>query len=249
MKVSIITCTFNCFKTIEDCIESVLGQTYEDIEYIVIDGGSIDGTKELIQEKYADQLAYFVSEPDKGIYDALNKGIQRATGEIIAIMHADDVYTGDKVISRIVSKFQNEKFKIDGVYGDLNYTSKENTSKIIRNWQSGSYDISRLKKGWMPPHPTLVLKKSCYDQFGYFDTSLRIAADYDLMMRFLKKHEIKISYETMLMVNMRVGGKSNKSFSNIVLKMQEDYKVIRRYHIGSFITLIRKNTSKLSQFF
>ena len=243
MKVSIITSVFNNKNTVSEAIESVLNQTYKDIEYIVIDGGSTDGTIDIINS-YKGKITKFISEPDNGIYDGLNKGILKATGDIIGFLHSDDVYMDNTVIEKVVNKFYGG---YDGVYGDLIYVSK-NDGKIIRYWKSGDFNINKLKKGWMPPHPTLFLKREIYNKYGLFDTSFKIAADYDFMLRILK-HNIKIAYIPEVLYKMRVGGESNKSIKNILLKSKEDYRALKKNEIGGINTLIYKNISKLPQFF
>ena len=181
MKISIITSVYNNKETIEDAINSVLAQSYENIEYIVIDGGSSDGTLDII-EKYKDKISTFISEPDKGIYDGLNKGVSLVTGDVVAFLHSDDIYASDNIIKEIVEEFRSSG--ADGVYGDLVYTPKEDTSKVLRYWKSKKFDISLLKQGWMPAHPTLFLKKSVYDTYGKFDLSFKIAGDYDLCLEY-----------------------------------------------------------------
>ena len=241
MKVSIITSVFNNEKHIEDAINSVLNQTYKNIEYIIIDGNSTDNTKKII-EKYLNKIDVFISEPDKGIYDGLNKGIKNATGDIIGLLHSDDIYYDNKVIEKVVNNFNKN---IDGVYGDLVYI-KEN--KVIRYWKSGEFNIEKLKKGWMPPHPTLFLKKSIYDQYGLFDLDFKIAGDYDFILRVLKNN-INLKYIPKVLYKMRVGGASNKSIKNIIQKSKEDLRALNKNQIGSFDVLFKKNISKIGQFF
>ncbi len=245
MKITIITATYNNEDTIEETIKSVASQSYSNIEYIIIDGKSEDKTLEIIERN--NNKFKIVSEKDDGIYDALNKGIIHATGDIIGFLHADDIYANNTVIEEVVEKFAQQN--TDAVYSDLHYVSKTDITKIIRDWQSGEFNYSKLKKGWMPPHPTLFVKTEIYKQFGNFNTNYKIAADYDLMMRFFGKHKITISYLAKVTIKMRVGGQSNKNIKNILLKMKEDLKVIRTNEIGGFLTLVRKNTSKISQFF
>ena len=246
MKISIITATFNNEETIADTLYAVNSQTYKNIEHIIIDGKSSDNTLKIIEEQKNDNLI-IISEKDNGIYDALNKGIKQASGEIIGFLHADDIYADNDAIKYIVEKFNSEKS--DSVYADLQYISKKNPNKIIRNWLSGEFDFKNLKKGWMPPHPTFFVKKEIYNSLGVFNTDYKIAADYDLMMRFLGKHKISTAYLPHILVKMRVGGESNKSLKNIIKKMREDYRVMKNNNIGGIFTLIRKNTSKIKQFF
>ena len=242
MKISIITTVYNNKQHIEKAILSVLSQTYHDIEYIVIDGGSSDGTVDVIK-KYSNKIDKFISEPDKGIYDGLNKGINLASGDVIGFLHSDDEYYDSKVIEKIVAKFNDDS--IDGVYGDLIYVNQK--EEIVRYWKSGEFTPGKLKKGWMPPHPTLFLRKEIYDKYGLFRLDYKIAADYDFMLRVLK-HDPKLVYIPEILYKMRLGGASNKSIKNILQKTKEDYKAITENKIGGVFTLINKNFSKLKQF-
>jgi len=242
LKVSIITSVFNNKNTISDAIESVLNQTYKEIEYIIIDGYSTDGTVEVIKQ-YESEIDKFITEKDNGIYDGLNKGIKLANGDIIAFLHSDDIYANNTIIEKVVNEFYNG---YEGVYGDLTYVSK-NDGKIIRYWKSGYFELNKLKKGWMPPHPTLFLKKEIYEKYGFFDLSFKIAADYDFMLRVLKNNP-KLSYIPELLYKMRIGGESNKSLKNILLKSKEDYKALKKNKIGGISTLIYKNIIKIPQF-
>lgn len=246
MKVSIITSVYNNKATIEDAIKSVLSQTYENIEYIVVDGASSDGTVEVIQ-KYADKLAAFVSEKDRGIYDGLNKGVDLATGDIVAFLHSDDIYANENVIKEVVELFQTQE--LDSVYGDLVYVDKVNTSKVFRYWKSGAYAIKKLKRGWMPPHPTFFVKRELYEKYGKFDLSFKIAADYDFMLRMLGKHKISTAYLPKVLYKMRVGGASNRSLGNILQKSKEDARALKNNNIGGYATLFMKNAVKIPQFF
>ena len=245
MKISIITVVWNNATTIKDAIESVLSQTYDNIEYIVVDGASTDGTVEIVQS-YGDKISKFISEKDKGIYDGLNKGISLATGDMIAFLHSDDIYASDAIIEEVVLTFKSDK-SLDGVYGDLVYTPKADTDKVLRYWKSKEFDSSLLKKGWMPAHPTLFLKREVYEKFGGFDLSFRIAADYDFMLRVLSGG-IKVKYLPEVLYKMRVGGESNKSIKNIILKSKEDLKALKKNNIGGVGTLVYKNLSKVIQF-
>lgn len=244
--ITIITACFNNESSIEETIISVLSQTYKNVEYIVIDGKSSDKTLEIVN-KYQKKISKIISEKDTGIYDALNKGISFANGQIIGFLHADDIFADNNILKIIAENFSEKS--CEAVFGDLQYISKADTSKIIRNWKSGIFNYKNLKKGWMPPHPTFYVKKSVYDKYGKFNTNYKISADYDLMMRFLSLHKINPSYIPEIIVKMRVGGKSNKSFRNILLKMNEDLKIIRKNEIGGIFTLFKKNISKIPQFF
>jgi len=246
MKVSIITAVLNGAKTIEYCIQSVLMQTYPHIEHIIIDGGSTDGTVEIIK-KYEDKIAYWVSEPDNGYYDAINKGIKAACGDIIGILNSDDFYANDKVIEKVVDVFR--KNNVDSCYGDLQYVDKRDPDKVIRYWKSSPYRNGLFKKGWMIPHPTFFVKRKVYEKYGLFNSDLKIAADYELMLRFLEKNKISTYYIPEVLVKMRLGGASNRSVLNLIRKSYEDYLVLRMHNIGGLLTLFRKNLSKISQFF
>ena len=245
MKISIITVVWNNEKTIKDAIDSVLSQTYKNIEYIIVDGLSTDGTIEIIQS-YGDKISKFISEKDKGIYDAMNKGIDLSTGDVVAFLHSDDLYESDNIIEDVIKEFKNDSL-IEGIYGDLIYTDKNDISKIIRYWKSRNYHINLLKKGWMPAHPTFFLKRDVYKRFGKFDLDFKIAADYDFMLRVLVKN-IKVKYISKILYKMRIGGESNKNIKNILLKSKEDLKALKKNNIGGFTTLLMKNFSKLNQF-
>jgi len=243
MKVSIITIVWNNKETIRDAIDSVLSQTYKNIEYIVIDGASTDGTFEIIQN-YSDKITKVISEPDKGIYDGLNKGILLATGDVIAFLHSDDMYANETVISDVVDIFDNDT---QGVYGDLVYTDKKDINKVFRYWKSGAFSISLLNKGWMPPHPTLFLRREVYQKYGVFDTSFKIAGDYDFMLRILKDN-ITVKYLPQVLYRMRVGGESNRSIKNILDKSKEDLRAMRKNKINNpFLALFYKNIFKVMQ--
>lgn len=214
MKISIITVVFNNEQTIENAIKSVLSQSYEDIEYIIIDGESTDDTLRIIQ-KYANKISKIISEPDQGIYDAMNKGIQLATGDIIGILNSDDLYEDDHVIADMVTCFiQNPAVNI--VYGDLVYVKSDNTDKIVRKWLSTPYYSRFFDDGNVPPHPSLFLKNKVYKEVGLFNLQYKLAADYEFMLRIFKLHRFESLYLNRLMVRMRLGGATNKSAKNII---------------------------------
>lgn len=245
MKVSIITITYNSGKSIADAINSVISQTYPNIEYIVVDGKSKDNTVEVVRS-FGDKITKFVSEPDKGIYDALNKGIAMATGDVIGFMHSDDLFANEHIIRHVVDKFTAND--TDSLYGDLQYVYKDDTNKVLRYWKSGNFSLRQLKLGWMPPHPTLYIKRWVYEKYGGFNINMGIAADYDTMLRFLGKHKISTQYLPEVMVKMRVGGASNRSIKNIIQKSSEDWDAIKRNGFGNVFTLVFKNLRKLTQF-
>ena len=246
MKISIITVCFNSEDTIESTIQSVLNQDYKNIEYILVDGKSTDKTISII-DKYKSRLFKIISEKDEGIYFAINKGIRAATGDVVGILHADDFYADEKIISRVVKEFSEKK--TDSVYGDLQYVSRNNPQKIFRSWKSCPYHSKLFLKGWMPPHPAFFVKRKYYEQFGFFNTSFTISADYELMLRFLYKHKITSSYIPEVLVKMRTGGKSNVSIKNRLKANREDLLAWKINGLKpSLFTLVLKPLSKLWQF-
>ena len=242
MLVSIITVVYNNEDNISAAIRSVLSQRYPFIEYIVIDGGSKDGTLNEIYP-YLDDISVFVSEPDNGIYDALNKGIRLASGEIVGILHSDDIFSDEGVISSVVENFLSSK--LDVLYGDLVYISA--SENVVRYWRAGQFSIHKLKYGWMPPHPTVfVTLKKCMFVGGY-NINYKISSDYDFLLRLLKADGLAVGYLPKILVKMRLGGASN-SLSNIVRKSSEDYLIVKRNSVGGLVTLFLKNITKLTQF-
>lgn len=245
MKVSIITAVYNRVATVAEAIDSVQFQTYQDIEHLLIDGASTDGTLEVLESRRNDRTV-LVSEPDKGIYDALSKGMALATGEVIGLMHSDDTFASSDVIARVAAAFEDPT--VDAVYGDLDYVAQDNPSKIIRHWKAGEFTPEKLKRGWMPPHPTLYLRRSVIERLGGYDASYRIAADYDAILRYFGRGNLKAAYLPEVLVKMRVGGESNQSIRKIVRKSREDYRALRTNGIGGATALAWKNLSKLNQF-
>ena len=245
IKISVITAVFNSEKTIAHAIDSVLQQHYAAVESVVIDGGSRDATMPIL-EAYRTRLGKLISEPDAGIYDALNKGIRHATGDVLGFLHADDVFEDEGVLAKVAAAFDDPS--IDAVYGDLVYVRHDNIRQIIRYWKSGSYDQAALARGWMPPHPTFYVRRSVYERLGGFDPRYRIAADYDIILRFLAVGKIRAAYIPEVLVRMRTGGISNRSLRTFFRKSMEDYQVLRRNNLGGFCTLFNKNLCKLSQF-
>jgi glycosyltransferase involved in cell wall biosynthesis len=219
LKVSIITVVYNNDKTIRQAIQSVLSQTYGDIEYIIIDGQSSDNTINIIND-YKDFLGYFVSEKDTGIYDAMNKGIFAANGDVIGILNSDDIFNDVHVVEIIMSQFIKSP-TLDIVYGDLEYVNKYNINKVVRNWKSKSYYNRFFENGNVPPHPTLFVKKSVYEKAGVFNLNFKLAADYEFMLRIFKKFNFKSKYINEVIVKMRLGGATNKSISNIKYQNKE----------------------------
>lgn len=245
MKISVITVTFNSAATILDTLKSVNSQDYVDIEHILIDGASTDATLE-IAKKYGDRITAVVSEKDQGIYHALNKGIALATGDVVGFLHSDDIFSDEGVLSQVAEKFIEEN--ADAVYGNLNYVSKSDTGVIIRRWVSGKFTRSKFKNGWMPPHPTLYMKRKHYLSYGCFDVKFAISADYESMLRFFWRHKLSASYIPRVLVKMRIGGESNRNIRNVYIKMKEDGEAMKKNGIPPFRALLFKNLSKVKQF-
>lgn len=245
MKISIITAVFNCEATIADSIRSLQSQSYFNIEHVIIDGASTDRTLSVIRD-LLDPRSILISEADSGIYDALNKGIANSSGDIIGFLHADDILENSNVVDKVASIFADSK--IDAVYGDLVYVKSNDVGKVIRYWKSSSYDDDSFSRGWMPPHPTFYVRRSVYERLGNFDTRYRISSDYDCILRFLTKGNINAVYLPEVLVRMRVGGISNRSFKMIFLKTYEDFKILRGNSVGGIYSLICKNIRKLNQF-
>lgn len=246
MRVSIITITYNSAETVEDTIQSVLAQDYPDIEYIIVDGASKDDTLSIVN-RYKDKIATIQSEPDKGIYDAMNKGVRLATGDLIGILNSDDFYADVHVISDIVKTLQSAG--ADGCYADLVYVDRNETSRVVRTWKSGEYRHGQFMRGWMPPHPTFFVKRTIYEAHGAYSLQLRSAADYELMLRFIHKHGIKVSYLPRVITKMRAGGQSNVTIKNRWRANREDRLAWKMNGLQpGFFTLMRKPLSKLIQF-
>ncbi len=237
-KLSIITVTKNDKNYIEDCIKSVIEQQYPNYEYIIIDGGSTDGTIDIIK-KYCDHISIFVSEPDGGIYDAMNKGIKLATGDIVGILNSDDIYKSNDVLTEVVREFTEKG--VDAVFADLVYVDRNNTDKIVRYYKSANFTPDKFAYGWMPAHPTFFLKRKYYEKYGLFKTDYQIAADYELVVRLLGKNKLSYSYLPKVIIKMRSGGISTSSFkSNWILNME----IIRACRENGIQTNIFKVFSK-----
>ncbi|WP_340112522.1 glycosyltransferase family 2 protein [Maribellus mangrovi] len=272
MKISIITATYNSERNLTDCLQSVANQDYPNIEHIVIDGASKDRTLEIV--KSFSSVSRYISEPDRGIYDALNKGIQLATGDVIGFVHSDDMLASPHIISAIANEFlspppggdpeysgegvsnyeannslkkQSAK-KIHGVYGNLVFVDPDDTNKVVRTWISTPFDRKEVSRGWAPPHPTLYLRREVYEQHGLFDISFRIAGDYDQMLRIMRKESIHLAYLPETIVRMRKGGASTGNFGELLCKKGEDLRVLRnngfRFPFG---VLLMKNLRKIPQ--
>ena len=246
MKISIITCVLNSSNVIKKSINSFQKQVYKNKEHVIIDGGSTDGTLNII-DKLKNKNIILSSLYDKGIFDALNKGINLSSGNIIGILHSDDFYKNNKVLKIVADVFKNTD--ADLVYGDLVYVTKYQPFRKLRYWKAGEYFEKNLRNGWMPPHPTVFIKKDVFNKIGKYKTNYKISSDYDFLIRVLTRKSIKKIYIPKILINMRIGGKSNKSIKNLINKSIEDFKIIKRNKIGGLFTLFNKNYSKLSQFF
>lgn len=251
MRISVITVCYNAASTLEDAVQSVLGQTTDprepfDLEYIVVDGGSTDGTLDLI-EPYRSRIAKLISEPDQGLYDAMNKGIRAATGDVVAILNADDVYASLDILARVAAAFRETD--AEAIYGNLNYVTAEDITQVKRHWRAGDFQPGAFRRGWMPPHPALFVRRSCYERWGMFSLALRSAADYELMLRFIHRHGMSLAYLPETLVLMRDGGVSNASLKHRIRAHREDWKAWRMngFH-PSLFTLLAKPLRKLPQF-
>lgn len=247
MKVSIITVTYNSAGTVEQTILSVIKQTYPNIEFIIVDGGSTDDTLKIL-DKYSVSISKRVSEKDNGLYDAINKGIDMAEGDVIGILHSDDFYIHDKVIENYIKVFESKP--CDAVYTDLYYVDRDNIDKIKRKWKSGEYKEGSFLYGWMPPHPTFFVRKSMYDKYGKYILNFKTAADYELMLRFIHKNKIRLAYLPEFTVKMRIGGKSNATVQNRLNANTEDRQAWELNGLKpKFFTLYLKPLRKIFQFF
>ncbi|ULQ56270.1 glycosyltransferase [Flavihumibacter rivuli] len=244
-RISIITATYNSARTLKDTLDSVAAQSWPDIEHIIVDGASSDDTL-AIARSYP-HVSKIHSGKDNGIYDAMNKGISMATGDIIGILNSDDLYTNDQVLAKVARLFQDPK--VQAVYADLLYVDARDTSRVIRYWQSGGYSSQKFFYGWMPPHPTFFVRRELYEQYGVFNTSFRSAADYELMLRFLVKYDVPATYLPEVTVKMRTGGMSNASLTNRWRANREDR---RAWDVNGltpyFFTIFLKPFRKISQF-
>lgn len=246
MKISVITAMYNSEATVADNIRSVNAQTHPDIEQIFIDGASTDRSVQVAQQT-AQKPFKLISEPDDGIYDAFNKGISLATGDVIAFLNTDDFYAADDILAQVAGLFESQD--TDAVYGDLVYVRPNNTDKVSRYWKSGSCQKDAFLKGWLPPHPTFMCKREMYDKFGVFDTNLKIAADYELMFRFIQRHQISLAYLPRVLVKMRSGGRSN-TIKGVIRANREVFQAFRQngYPIHWRASLM-KPVSKVAQYF
>lgn len=253
MRITIITACYNSVDFILDCIKSVLSQTYSEIEYIIVDGNSNDGSKEVIQ-RYEDKIAIFSSEPDRGVYDALNKGISMASGDVIGLLHADDLFGSSQTLQYVSEVFDPAKRSSDGlgqidvVYGDLVFCERHNLNRITRYWKSEPFKTHLLKRGWMPPHPTVFMRREVYRKHGFFDTQLKCSADYDYILRVFSDETLTFHYLPEVITKMRMGGISTKGFRQIIRKKAEDYRVLKRNRMPFPLwVLLLKSLTKIPQ--
>ncbi len=247
MKLSIITVAFNAEATIAEAVASVIGQkrTGYELEYIIVDGASADGTVAAL-EPYRSGIAHIISEPDSGLYDAMNKGIAAATGDVIGILNADDTYAHDGVLAAVAKRFGATG--TEALYGDLDYVAKDGSGRVVRRWRSGKMEPRSFLQGWMPPHPTFFLARCMYAMHGGYSLKLQSAADYELMLRMLYKHEVSATYLPDVLVKMRTGGVSNASWGNRLRANREDRRAWRMNGLRPMPwTLVMKPLRKVVQ--
>lgn len=245
IKISVITVCYNSAETLRDTLRSVAEQTHPEIEHIIVDGGSRDATLSLVQQ-YRRHAGPVISEPDRGIYDAMNKGLALATGEIIGFLNSDDVYADPDVLSRIAETFSTPAF--DACYGDLVYVAAGRPDRVVRHWRSRPYQPGLCRRGWMPAHPTFYVRREAYQRHGGFDDSLRIAADFEICLRLLEVQRLPVKYLPGVLVKMRTGGVSNSSLRNVIHSNREVSKALRRHgYPAGFLLILLKLAGKLAQ--
>lgn len=244
--VSIITPVLNGEKTIEATVKSVLCQSYANLEYIIVDNGSTDATMDIINN-FKGRISQVLFEAEKGIYTTMNRGIKSAKGEIVGILNSDDFYVHKEVIKKIVERMQGEG--ADSCWADLAYIGRSDINKVIRYWKSSQMPPGSFLKGWMPPHPTFFVRRHIYMKYGFFNPDFKIAADYELMLRFLYRHRISCCYLPEVLVKMRSGGLSNSSLRNLFIKSYEDYRAWKVNNLrGNFYIILLKKLIKMPQF-
>ena len=244
---SIITVVRNRADTIADAIESVAGQRHGGVSHIVIDGASTDGTLAVV-ERYRERLSLVVSEPDRGIYDAMNKGLRAASADVVGFLNADDVYADGGVLGEVAECFEDPS--VEAVYGDLVYVSAADPSRVVRYWKSGEYRPGLFRTGWMPAHPTFFARRRVYERYGGFDLSYRLQSDFDLTMRLMEVHRIRCRYLPRVLTRMRTGGATNSSVRNVIRGNLEAYRACRKHAPGvTPLFLVRKVLSRVPQFF
>ncbi len=247
MKISIITVCFNSANHIEDAINSVASQDFEDIEHIIVDGGSSDGTVEIL-EKNTSNISRWISEPDEGIYDAMNKGIKMASGDIVGILNSDDFYANHSIISQVAEAFEDAE--IDAVYGDLIFVDPDNLNRTVRTYSSAKWNPERFAKGYMPAHPTFFVRKHFYEKYGPFETDYQIAADYEMLIRLLYVNKLRYKYLPMTMVKMRKGGVSSNGIKSNIILNKEIVRACRKHGIKtSALKIYPKYFNKVFELF
>ena len=246
MKISVVTVCYNSVKTIADTLNAVAMQTYADIEHLVIDGASKDGTVEMVRS-HANPQIRLISEPDKGIYDAMNKGLAQATGEVVGFLNSDDFYVDAAVLAKIANAFQDPA--VDACYADMVYVTQDN-SRVVRYWKSKPFAKGDFAKGWCPAHPTFYVRKSVIERLGLFDQSYKLAADVEFMMRYLERAQVRAAYIPDVLVRMRLGGATNQSWKNIVLQNKEIFAALRKNGVpfSRVWFAVNKVVSRLNQF-
>ncbi|MBY0476827.1 MAG: glycosyltransferase [Chitinophagaceae bacterium] len=247
MKISIITVVYNCEKTIERTIRSVLSQSYKNIEYLIIDGASTDATMQVVN-RYKNQISVILTEKDKGMYDALNKGIRLCTGDVVGILHADDEFASTQSIQLIAERLQSNPV-IDAVYGDVGFVKEEEPDKIVRYYSSAIFNTNLFKWGFMPAHPTFFCYKKYFDLYGVYRTDLDIAADFDLLARFLRRHQLHTSYIPEMLVKMNLGGKSTRGISSTIQINKEIKQILTEQKMpSSYLRLYARYFIKVQEF-
>ncbi len=247
LKISVITVVYNSAGTVRDAISSVLAQTYDNIEYIIVDGASSDGTVDIVNE-YRDKIGTFISEPDRGIYDAMNKGIRMAKGDVIGFLNSDDMYQDNRVLEKIARVFADPK--TDSCYGDLVYVNKDETKKVVRYWKSRPFKKGLYRWGWMPAHPTFYVRRRIYEKLGGFDLEFKLQSDFEITTRFLEIHGVTSVYLPEILVRMRAGGATNRSIRNIIRGNIEAYRACKKNGLNiTPLFIARKIVSRIPQFF
>ncbi|MEP6482548.1 MAG: glycosyltransferase family 2 protein [Rhodoglobus sp.] len=248
MKIFVITASHNSARTIGDTLRSVNAQTHPDIEHIVVDGASTDATLAIVGAEGC-RVTKLVSEPDLGIYDAMNKGLRLCTGDVVGLINSDDFYASERVLATVAAAFDDER--VDAVYGDLCYVQKNAPSRIVRYWRSSAFEPGSFARGWAPPHPTLYIRRPLYERFGGFDLSYSLAADVELMARFFEVHRMRARYIPEVLVTMRMGGATNKSLANVLKQNQEIWRALQAHRLASSlgIYVLNKVAARSRQFF
>ena len=227
MKISVVTATYNSAATIADTLRSVNEQSHPDVEHLIIDGGSTDATLEIVRD-LGKRVARVVSEPDRGIYDAMNKGLALATGDVIGLLNSDDLYPDPAVLSTVAGEFVDDP-ALEALYADLCYVAQSDTRKVVRYWRSSNYRPGLFQRGWVPPHPTFFVRREVYERLGCFDLGYRLAADWELLVRFIEVHRIRTRHFPRVMVHMRLGGATNRSWTNVWKQNEEILRAARAH--------------------